>query len=135
VWTYVQKTGELLRDGLHIARGYSGYDNPTTGQRGKNNPELQSVVGVGPIPVGKYFIGAPYYSKTHGPLVLPLTPDPGNEMFGRSEFLIHGESREHPGAASLGCIILNLDVRQEVDSSGDKLLHVISGLAEDVRLA
>ena len=37
---------------------------------------------------------------------MPLIPSPTNEMFGRSEFLIHGDSLEHPGAASEGCIIL-----------------------------
>jgi len=135
VWTYVQKTGELLREGLHIARGYSGYDDPKTGQNGKNNPELENVEAVGPIPVGKYFIGAPYNSAKHGPFVLPLNPEPANEMFGRSEFLIHGESKEHPGAASRGCIIMGADVRAKVAESGDNELEVISGLAEDTRVA
>jgi hypothetical protein len=129
VWTYVQKTGELLRDGLHIAVGYSGWKN------GKNNPEMQNVEEVGPIPVGKYFIGTPHDTLTHGPFVLPLTPDPGNEMFGRSAFLMHGDSVVDPGTASRGCIIMSRAVRTEVAESGDKLLQVISGTREDVQVA
>jgi hypothetical protein len=129
VWTYVQKTGELLRDGLHIAVGYSGWNH------GKNNPETQNVEEVGPIPVGKYFIGAPHDTLTHGPFVLPLTADPGNEMFGRSAFLMHGDSVVDPGTASRGCIIMSLAVRTEVAESGDMLLQVISGVAEDTRVA
>jgi hypothetical protein len=134
VWTYVQESGELLRDGLHFAVGYSGYDDPETGQMGWNNPGLEGVEGVGPIPVGKYFIGPPRDTLTHGPFVLPLTPDPANEMFGRSEFLIHGDSKEHPGTASRGCIIMGPDVRKLVAASGDTLLQVISGMVEDVRV-
>jgi hypothetical protein len=129
VWTYVQKTGELLRDGLHIAVGYSGWKN------GKNNPELQNVEEVGPIPAGKYLVGTPHDTLTHGPFVLPLTPDPGNEMFGRSAFLMHGDSVVDPGTASRGCIIMSRAVRTEVVESGDKLLQVISGVAEDVHVA
>jgi hypothetical protein len=129
VWTYVQKTGELLRDGLHIAVGYSGWKN------GKNNPEMQNVEEAGPIPVGKYFIGTPHDTLTHGPFVLPLTPDPGNEMFGRSAFLMHGDSVVDPGTASRGCIIMSRAVRTEVAESGDKLLQVISGTREDVQVA
>jgi hypothetical protein len=129
VWTYVQKTGELLRDGLHLAVGYSGFE------AGKNNPELARVEEVGPIPVGKYIIGTPHDTLTHGPFVLPLTPDPANEMFGRSAFLMHGDSVVDPGMASRGCIIMSRAVRKEVAASGDKVLQVISGVAEDARVA
>ena len=135
MWTYVQKTGELLRDGLHVALGYSGFDDPETGQKGKNNPELQNVEEVGPIPVGKFTIGTPHDTLTHGPFVLPLTPDPGNEMFGRSAFLMHGDSVVEPGTASRGCIIMARAVRKQVADSGDKLLQVISGVTDSARLA
>jgi len=135
VWTYVQKTGELLRDGLHVAVGYSGYDDRETGQKGKNNPELEKIEQVGPIPAGKYFIGSPHDTLTHGPFVLPLTADLANEMFGRSWFLMHGDSVVDPGTASRGCIIMSRAVRTQVAQSGDKVLQVISGVAEDARVA
>ncbi|HLW88801.1 MAG TPA: tlde1 domain-containing protein [Terriglobales bacterium] len=128
MWTYIQKTGELLRHGLQVAAGYSGW------QVGKNNPELQNVEEVGPIPVGKYFIGTAHDTLTHGPFVLPLTPDPANEMFGRSGFLMHGDSVVEPGTASRGCIIMSRAVRNEVAASGDKVLQVISGVTEDERV-
>lgn len=135
MWTYVQKTGELLRDGLHVAEGYSGFDDPDSGQSGKNNPELENVEDVGPIPVGKYLIGAPHDTLTHGPFVLPLTPDAANDMFGRSAFLIHGDSVVHPGTASRGCIIMGKAVRTHVAESGDRQLQVISGVAEESQVA
>ncbi|MGA9898743.1 MAG: tlde1 domain-containing protein [Terriglobales bacterium] len=135
MWIYVQKTGELLRDGLHIAVGYSGFDDPDSGQKGKNNPELARIEEVGPIPVGKYSIGTPHDTVTHGPFALPLTADPGNEMFGRSAFLMHGDSVVEPGTASRGCIIMSRAVRTQVAESGDKVLQVISGEEEDVRVA
>ena len=52
MWTYVQRTGQLSRDGGYVATGYSGYDDPDTGQQGKNHPGLEDVADVGPIPVG-----------------------------------------------------------------------------------
>ncbi|HUK26151.1 MAG TPA: tlde1 domain-containing protein [Terriglobales bacterium] len=135
MWTYVQKTGELLHDGAHEAFGYAGYNDPLTGQQGKNNPDLQSVHEVGPIPVGTYAIGGPEDTLTHGPFVLPLTPDPANQMFGRSGFLIHGDSVVEPGTASRGCIIMGRPTRNDVWQSGDRALRVISGLAAEFEAA
>jgi Protein of unknown function (DUF2778) len=128
MWTYVQKTGELLRDGNHRAFGYSGYNDPANGQLGKNNPALQNMHDVGPIPVGQYDIGSPTDTVTHGPFVLPLTPHPTNQMFGRSGFLIHGDSVVEPGTASRGCIIMSRQVRNDIAASGDTLLQVLSGI-------
>jgi hypothetical protein len=135
MWTYVQKSGELLHDGEHEGTGYSGYNDPHSGQDGKNNPDLQNIHDVGPIPVGRYVIGTPHDTLTHGPFVLPLTPDADNEMFDRSCFLIHGDSVVEPGTASRGCIIMSRAIRNEVAASGDHLLTVISGNIEATRVA
>jgi hypothetical protein len=135
MWTYVQKSGELLHDGEHEGTGYSGYNDPHSGQDGKNNPDLQNIHDVGPIPVGRYVIGTPHDTLTHGPFVLPLTPDADNEMFDRSCFLIHGDSVVEPGTASRGCIIMSRAIRNEVAASGDHLLTVISGNVEATRVA
>lgn len=135
MWTYVQKTGELLRNAQHTEFGYSGFDDPDTGQEGKNNPDLQNVHEVGPIPVGKYVIGGPEDTLTHGPFVLPLTPDPVNQMFGRSAFLIHGDSVVSPGTASRGCIIMPRKIRDAIALSGDKVLQVISGEIDEAMTA
>lgn len=131
MWTYVQKTGELLHNGAHEAFGYSGYDDPDSGQQGKNNPDLENVHDVGPIPVGSYAIGSPEDTLTHGPFVLPLTPNAANQMFGRAGFLIHGDSVVEPGTASRGCIIMGRPVRNEIAASGDHSLQVISGEADE----
>ena len=135
MWTYIQKSGELLHDGAHESVGYSGYNDPNSGQEGKNNPDLQNVHDVGPIPVGGYVIGTPHDSLTHGPFVLPLTPDASNQMFGRTAFLIHGDSVVEPGTASRGCIIMSRGIRNEVATSGDHVLTVISGNVETIKVA
>src|SRR5881296_1271037 len=101
MWTYEQATGRLLDDNNEVVGiGYSGFAN------GKNQPEFEHVAEVGPLPQGHYTIGLPHDSATHGPYVLPLIPDPSTELFGRSAFLIHGDSKTHPGTASHGCIIM-----------------------------
>src|SRR5689334_15812598 len=97
-WTYIQRTGELVHDGMVHCTGYSGHGE------GKNNPAMQAVRDVGPIPCGRWSIeGPPIDTAVHGPFVLHLEPEPGTDTFGRSGFLIHGDSREHPGEASHGC--------------------------------
>src|SRR4051812_28785217 len=95
-------------DGTVLGSGYSGAGTS------KNRPEDQDQHNRGPIPQGLYLIGDPVNTVTHGPFVLPLTPDPGNEMFGRAGFLIHGDSVVHPGMASEGCVILPMSIRQAI---------------------
>src|SRR5690348_1819087 len=124
MWLYEQSTGKLSStESAFIAFGYSGAN------AGKNNPTMQSVRDLGPIPQGIYAIGAPFDSIDHGPFAMRLAPDAANEMFGRSSFLMHGDSGEHPGCASRGCIILSREARKTVAASGDRELRVISGLA------
>lgn len=117
-WWYEQANGTLSQNGTIVASGYSGHGD------GKNNPALQNVPDVGPIPVGSYSIGEPCDTQTHGPYVLRLTPDAKNDMCGRAGFLIHGDSKEHPGTASHGCIILPRAVREQIWASGDRILEV-----------
>jgi hypothetical protein len=122
MWTYEQRTGNLTHDGTFLAAGYSGAGS------GKNNPALQNVRDVGPVPQGAYTIGAPIDTEEHGPYVLPLTPAASNDMFGRAGFLMHGDSLEHPGAASEGCIVLSRAARTDVWNSGDRELTVVDVL-------
>lgn len=124
-WQWDQSAGELRRDGKLISRGYSGAG------RGKNNPSLQGVQGVGPIPAGRWKIGAPYNSANVGPYVLPLDAvdaRPGDDKHaptGRSAFRIHGDSIKAPGTASRGCIILPRAIRELIWKSGDRDLEVV----------
>ncbi len=120
-WTYAQKTGDLQQDGKHVSTGYSGANE------GKNNPAMDNVPNVGPIPRGDWTIaGPPVDSKDHGPYVLKLNPAPSTETHGRSGFLMHGDSKEHPGSASHGCVILPRAVREVVWQSGDRDLQVVA---------
>ncbi|HLG99830.1 MAG TPA: tlde1 domain-containing protein [Bryobacteraceae bacterium] len=121
MFTYSQRAGTLLHNGILIGSGYSGHGD------GKNDPDFQNIANVGPIPRGKYRIGGPedLQGGPHGPYVLPLRPDPENEMFGRSGFLIHGDEIAHPGEASFGCIIMAREIREAITRWGDSDLEVI----------
>ncbi len=120
-WTYAQKTGELQKDGKLVATGYSGAGV------GKNNPEMQKIHNVGPIPEGDWkIVGPPVNTAEHGPFVLKLEHTTDTQTFGRSGFLVHGDSKESPGCASQGCVILPRAVREQVWNSGDRDLEVVA---------
>jgi type VI secretion system (T6SS) effector TldE1-like protein len=122
-WQYAQKTGELQQDGRHVATGYSGAGT------GKNNPAMEKAPNVGPIPRGDWtIVGPPVSTEQHGPYVLKLEPGADTETFGRTEFLMHGDSRQSPGNASHGCIIMPRATREQVWNSGDRDLEVVAEL-------
>lgn len=118
MWIYYQSSGKLYRGPDYVDTGYAG-----TGV-GKNSPAHEGLKSIGPLPVGYYSIEDPKDTLYHGPYVLPLTPDAGNEMHGRSGFLIHGDSKVNPGTASEGCIVLSHFTRQRIANSGDRRLEV-----------
>jgi Protein of unknown function (DUF2778) len=121
MWIYEQATGAMIDpSGKLLAIGYSG-NGPW-----KNNPADQNLHNKGPIPAGKYKIEKPIDTKTHGPFVLWLIPDPSNQMYGRSAFGIHGDSVVNPGTASEGCVIQPRYARQQIAVSGDDDLEVVA---------
>ncbi|PLR36687.1 tlde1 domain-containing protein [Chimaeribacter arupi] len=89
-----------------------------------NDPSKECVSDKGPLPRGKYTIGAPHYSEKTGKYTLDLTPHSSNAMCGRFAFKIHGESARNPGGASQGCIIAVFSVRKDIWDSGDRELVV-----------
>jgi hypothetical protein len=97
------------------------YDQDIQGEKGKAD--------AGPIPAGTYTIGKMFDNtgKT-GPGSMRLTPDAGNEMNGRSGFLIHGDNSKHNFSASEGCIILSRSTRDAISSSGITRLEVNANL-------
>lgn len=119
MWRYDQKSGSISLDGFQHGIGYSGHGE------GKNNPLMEAVHEMGPIPRGTYEIGPPHNTVTHGPYVMSLTPNRETNTLGRSGFLIHGDSIEKPGTASRGCIILSRVIRQEIWESGDHEVEVV----------
>lgn len=122
MWFYVQASGRLWHNGAFVGAGYSGHGE------GRNNPELQDIPNIGPIPCGHYLIDAPHDHPRLGPYVLGLEPDDQNEMFTRADFYVHGDSVAHPGElnASHGCIIAARVVREQIGQSVDKALTVVS---------
>ena len=121
MWTYQQSTGQLSHDGEPIGTGYAGHGT------GVNDPAMQDQHNVGPVPQGKYTIG-PSEDRPNsiGAFALPLTPDPANQMFGRTAFFIHGDNMQMNHTASDGCIVIARTVRNLVASSGDRQLTVIA---------
>lgn len=115
MFRYRQSTGEFLEDGALLATGYSG-----TGA-GRNNPDMQAVRNVGPIPRGEYSIGPAYKHPAKGPLCMRLTPV-GHDALKRSGFLIHGDNKKND--ASQGCIILGPDARTRISKAADRRLTV-----------
>lgn len=125
MWIWDQSEGTLILNGKVISRGYSGKG------RGKNNPALQNLQGIGPLPRGQYRIGAPRTSQRTGPFVMDLYPvdkTPNNtthDASGRSAFQIHGDSVRNPGTASSGCIILPRIIREQIWRSGIHIIKVV----------
>jgi lipoprotein-anchoring transpeptidase ErfK/SrfK len=114
---YRQLDGEITLDGNFEAYGYSGSGV------GKNNPDLENVPNVGPIPRGRYLIQQPPYDDPHkGQIVFRLTPV-GHDAHGRSGFLIHGDNITH--TASHGCIIAGRLVRQAIRDDNETELEVV----------
>ncbi len=57
-------------------------------------------------------------------MVMALDPDPGNQMFGRDGFLIHGDNMAMNHTASEGCIILGRPIREQIADSADRVIVV-----------
>ena len=123
MFTYSQATGELFQDGKLIGTGYSGRNIPD-GPQGRNNPGLESVRDVGPIPRGLYTIDDPVSVPNHAFPVFALIPH-GQPPYGRTGFLIHGNNVQND--ASRGCIILDFPARTAVEEAlqNDRELEVI----------
>lgn len=125
-WTWDQSAGELRHNGELVARGYSGRG------AGINNPAMEAVRSVGPIPRGRWRIRSPYNSPRVGPYVLPVwATDDGafDDVHGRtrrSAFRIHGDNRAGNRTASHGCIILPRAIRERIWKSGDRDLEVVA---------
>lgn len=122
MWTFRQSTGELSHDGKAIGRGYSGHAEHA------NQPRDQALAMLGPIPRGRYTFENWRDDPTKGKIVCNLVPDPANEMYGRSGFMLHGDNAALNRTASEGCMIQEQAVRLLVlysCANGDNHLEVI----------
>lgn len=118
-WTHSQSIGQLSHDGSSVGQGCSGHGP------GRNNSDMETVHGVGPTPRGSYQIGSPHHSRNTGNYSMNLDPQAGTNTWGRTLLRMHGDNRAHPGEASDGCVILPLQTRQSIWSSGDHVLQVV----------
>jgi RHS repeat-associated protein len=117
--SYSQSTGHLkcVDDSGNVvaeANGYAG-NGP-----GKNNPAMQGVSFVGPLPRGNYMMGGAGNSPNTGPLTIPLSFIGGDEPFPSNRdpnsMRIHGDRKgKPPGNASEGCIVTpSADPRKKI---------------------
>lgn len=108
---YHQASGLLQTpQGQFVALGWAG------NHAGKNNPSMESVHDIGPLPRGLYRVGP--WEDQHpglGPLVAHLEQVQG-DSFGRSGFYFHGPSMDpaHMGQESKGCIVVQHASREKV---------------------
>lgn len=124
-WIYSQSDGRTFRpDGTLACIGYSGFES------GKNNPALEGVIGVGPLPRGTYTIQNPHESDRTGPLTLDLVPDPATRAHilalnrQPDSFKDHGDNLSHD--ASHGCVVTPHAIRVEMRNSTDKQLVCVA---------
>jgi len=123
-WTFEQVSGKLYGpEGDLIAIGYAG-GNCGENPEGVNNPDLQQMSQVGPLPCGKYKRGEVIEGSHLGPFAIRLIPDPENKMFGRSGFFMHGDNSKGDRSASEGCIIMSRQVRNQFHDSIDDEITV-----------
>jgi hypothetical protein len=86
-------------------RAYSGSG------AGRNNPAMQGVENIGPIPRGSWSVSGvqqDLHGKAHSN-VLRLQADPGTNTFNRHDILVHGDNAT--GTASKGCVIAPAQTR------------------------
>lgn len=125
-WVYEQTTGKLWLGSECVGVGYSGH------AEGKNQPDLESVKGVGPLPRGQWRMGPAIHHQLLGPVAIPLAPELGTKTYGRSGFWVHGDSRAAPGTASHGCLIFARAIRERLADSQSRTVEVVARLPLEV---
>ena len=120
-WKFYPLSGMIKApSGAFLGTGYSG-----NGQ-GLNNPAMENVHNIGPIPRGAYYIGDFFDDDGgKGPTVCDLVPCSETETFGRCGFMIHGDNKKANHTASEGCIVAPRFIRDAMKLSPVKLLQVL----------
>ena len=113
---FSQSTGVITQDNgvvvttLAFAGNNYRPDHNPAGIMGRNNPAMQDVPFIGPLPQGLYRVGEWGMHHPVGDNSAPLTQI-GGESFGRSAFFIHGPGGADPSNSSEGCIVIPHDDR------------------------
>ncbi len=123
VWTFAQSSGIIYTPKYEpLVMAYAGHGE------GKNNPALQDKHRIGPLPIGFYIIEEPKDDTQVGKYAMRLTPLPENNMYGRSDFFIHGDNPEHIGESSDGCIVAGPTYRTRIWTD-TPLVHLLQVIA------
>eukprot|EP00035_Acanthoeca_spectabilis_P005371 m.112947 g.112947 ORF g.112947 m.112947 type:complete len:144 (+) comp12994_c0_seq1:851-1282(+) len=119
-WRYSQRSGELTSSDARLSRPVTGYAGHG---EGVNNPAMEHMTDIGPLPKGRYKVTAIYrthddrraagFSKNLGPVVVHLEPQGGTETHNRGHFRVHGDNSRGDRSASNGCIIMPRAVREK----------------------
>ena len=119
--TYGVRNGTFSHTGSVFATGcFSGHGI------GFNNPDQESLKGIGPIPRGMWSIGIMQDHPHLGPDVMHLSPLQGTNTFGRTGLFIHGDymgDLKHD--ASDGCVVANRSARLLVNAMVERRLQVV----------
>jgi hypothetical protein len=124
MWTFAITTGSFYDpNGRFVSKGYAG-GNCGKNPEGIDNPDMEGVKNIGPLPEGFYTFGVPVEHSQLGAFAIPLIPDAANDMKGRGGFFLHGDTTP-PGKASEGCIVQPRPTRDAAHVSPDQRLQVV----------
>lgn len=135
MWTFNILKGWLDKDGVMVDRSVYSGNGP-----GFDNPAMETMADVGPIPEGFWkIVGPPYDDPVLGPYVLKLEPATAEFRarilaMGRDpdSFRCHGKPKPPAdiNSGSHGCLCAQYQTRMRLYQSGDTDLQVISGEIE-----
>lgn len=125
MWIFESSTGKWYDpSGKFLVKGYAG-GNCGKNPEGVNNPEMQGKKHIGPLPEGLYELGKLVLESHLGKYAISLVPDESNDMLGRSDFYVHGDTTPS-GNASEGCIIIPRSYREALWASKDRQVKVVA---------
>lgn len=115
---YDQRTGNIDIRNTFVGSGYSGHGE------GLDNPDMEAVPNVGPIPRGEWrIVRWDDHHGEKGPQVAVLEPV-GHDAHWRSSFLVHGDTEAANNTASHGCIVASRAIRDAMRASSETQLMV-----------
>ena len=124
---YDPSTGHITDEaGNLLAIGWAGNGE------GKNNPAMQNVHNVGPLPYGLYEVAEwEHFHNGLGHDVVALHQIEG-ETYGRDGFFIHGPAinSEHYGQESKGCIVVPREGRLKLEDLKPVYIRVVGPALE-----
>ena len=114
MWVYESSSGSTFRpDGTLLCVAYSGHGD------GLNNPAMQAIPNIGPIPTGEYTLSPFFTHPRLGKLVARFMPKSDNDECHRSGIDLHGDNQYRDHTGSEGCVVMDEPYRLEISQSLD----------------